>query len=172
MKKKKIFTYSILVVLIIIIHSCEKDDEVVNFQWFENGKRFYYDLTTDSGFCENCKFIEITNNRFVEHHPHNAYSNVGLFRLSDNEIEIKKDGLYGLDCVQDCSFDFFGCTEKFSYLIVPLSPNVNDVIPEMFCGKKISRSRKVINVSHRLSIKNINYNCTVIKDEWGYIEYW
>jgi len=171
MKKNTLFRLLLPGLVAIIFQNCNKEEENNKFQWFKNGNKFYYDLSTDSAFYENYSTIEIIDNRLYASASQNYNSYFVMFQLTDNELQLQNDGIYGLDCLKSCAL-LNGCTVQFKYLVLPAEPEINDVIPDMFCEQRISRNKTVINVNQLVTIKNFTYKCTVIKDEYGYIEYW
>lgn len=162
--------YVILMILFIV--SCDNDDENKNFTWFVNGKRFYYDLQTDTGFFENNRYIEIIDKKFVEKILNPSMTGNSYFKLTNNTLEVKKEGLFGTACKECDFFSVLPCSNKFDYTILPLSPVINMKLPEIMCGENVIRNKTIITINQKVTLANRTYNCTIIYDDWGYNEFW
>lgn len=152
--------------------SCKKDDnnivsDKVKFGWAKNGKKLYYDQYKGANIVKDYLKLAISDNRFFQ----NDVASSDYMDIFDKDFIIKKEGLFGLACV-DCSVGLFSCYNTFEFLYAPNTPLLDQKIPQYDCGRDSYYNIEIKNTDTVVSVPFGTFHTYAMLHQNGDRSYW
>lgn len=170
MKLQNFFLIALFLFCMLI--SCKKNNnvkvnDIIKFGWAKNGKKLYYDQYKGSNIVKDYLKLTISDNRFFQ----NDVASSDYMDIVDKGFVIKKEGLFGLACV-DCSMGLFSCYNTFEFLYAPNAPSHTQEIHQYSCGRDSYYNIQIIKIDTIVSVSFGTFNTYVMLHENGDKSYW
>ena len=163
----------VLFLSMLLFPSCEK--RLVfwkKFKWVDKGWLFYYDYYTPTDTIRDARTLTV-NDGFQENAPGNPNYFQHYFRLTEQDVKVKKDGLHALELVHCSGMGIVSSRTKFSYLYAPDKADLNQPLQEYSCERiPYSHTNMVIEVNKKITVPDGTFSTYVIRHFNGDRSYW